>query len=645
MMNLRITTRTRPDAPEYQDIRRDVVRLSQRCLHGDGSPQHPFAVEMELYNPAPNPWSGVLHLEVTAETDQARFYLPAFLYGWNQGEKPLLPGAKWNPRVRPAPCDWPYSPFWMTKADRLSHPVALLWYPGRMLGISGPPWLMSGQTLRGFNGFSCTLGQTSAVGFTLGYEDAPYTYVDAQQIHPRSFHGLTLAPGEKLCFTLHLYDFPSPDPQGLLDVVENVYARWHQPPRKGAAPRACVQDLALAIHGDCWLEDAASYATMVAWQAGKAVALPHTSIAWTGGAEIATPMLMAATRLNHAAMRERALACLQRIVDESLNPASGLPYESWEQGRWSINGWWQPLLLHHGHSSYVVGQALYYLLKAYAWEKQHHQVTHGDWLRFVQQVCGAMASTRNAQGEYPYVWSAEDGHGLEYDSFAGCWCLTAQLLLMQVTGDLSPLEACKVSEAHYFDAYVRRMECYATPMDTFRAVDSEGILAYIRGVRLLHELTGEEMYLERLRVALGYEFTFKFCYNVPIQTPPLSRIGWSSCGGSVTSTANHHIHPMSSGIMDELAYYVAKTHDPYYRQRLQDVCAWNLQTYARYDGEYDFGKKGWMSERFCYSEGLLLERYPDGQPASTWFYFLPWGAANILEGMCGDCYHPAKGAQ
>jgi len=46
---------------------------------------------------------------------------------------------------------------------------------------------------------------------------------------------------------------------------------------------------------------------------------------------------------------------------------------------------------------------------------------------------------------------------------------------------------------------------------------------------------------------------------------------------------------------------------------------WGCQTYNYYDGEYDYGKKGWMSERYCYSQGLLTEKYEDGSPASTWF--------------------------
>ena len=40
-----------------------------------------------------------------------------------------------------------------------------------------------------------------------------------------------------------------------------------------------------------------------------------------------------------------------------------------------------------------------------------------------------------------------------------------------------------------------------------------------------------------------------------------------------------------------------------------------------------------MSERFCYGQGLLVERYPDGSPASTWFALMPWAACSVLEGL------------
>lgn len=287
-----------------------------------------------------------------------------------------------------------------------------------------------------------------------------------------------------------------------------------------------------------------------------------------------------------------------------------------------------------GHSGYLVGQTLYYILKAYRLEAARG-IDHPDWLAFVQGVVPRLAAARNGDGEYPFILSEQTGAGLEYDSLGSAWCLAAEAALMQLTGDTADLPAMERSEVRYYDAFIRRAECYGGPPDTSKAVDSEGVLAYIRVARLLHELTGKAVYLDHLRDALCYEYSFKFCYNVPVQVPPLSRLGWSSCGGSITSVANPHIHPMSCTVADEMFYYLRCRPDAYIESRLKDTVGWSLQTFNTFDREYDYGRAGWMSERFCHCEGLLVQTYPDGSLASTWFALMPWACGSVLEGVCG----------
>lgn len=88
---------------------------------------------------------------------------------------------------------------------------------------------------------------------------------------------------------------------------------------------------------------------------------------------------------------------------------------------------------------------------------------------------------------------------------------------------------------------------------------------------------------------------------------------------------------MSSTVIDEILYYVRKRKDTYIESRLMDTVGWSCQTYNTYDKEYDYGRKGWMSERFCHCEGLLVQEYPDGSVASTWFALMPWACGSILK--------------
>ena len=76
---------------------------------------------------------------------------------------------------------------------------------------------------------------------------------------------------------------------------------------------------------------------------------------------------------------------------------------------------------------------------------------------------------------------------------------------------------------------------------------------------------------------------------------------------------------MSCTVADEMFYYLRRRPDAYIESRLKDTVGWSLQTFNTFDREYDYGRAGWMSERFCHCEGLLVQTYPDGSLASTWF--------------------------
>ena len=91
-----------------------------------------------------------------------------------------------------------------------------------------------------------------------------------------------------------------------------------------------------------------------------------------------------------------------------------------------------------------------------------------------------------------------------------------------------------------------------------------------------------------------------------------------------------------------MLYAAELTGDPYIRSRLIDTVRWGLTAYLHHDGDYGWGKKGMVTERFCYTDSLLLERFPDGTPASTWFCAHPWAAGSILEGLTGAVFDAAR---
>ena len=650
-MELTITSRSREqENTDYLTLKEQGLSSSTEISSGNGSPKNPFRAKVCIHNENEATWSGVIHIELPFTKTNPRYFLPAFMYGRNRGECPQNVANEF-PRLRNV-INRPSSPSWMVRSDRLSHPVAMVYDTGKIYGLSASPYFIINNGIKQqwkpelegvfyqYGGYTCSLSK-GTIGYTLGYENSPWLFIKSHDVRDRaslSDNCFELQPGETVELTLDLYEFDAKSELDINAIIEEVYYRYHQSPRKASDIKTTVKDLAQAVYQDAWLPEDLSYSGQVfedknngGYRYNKII-----SISWTNGLAIATPMLMAALRLGNESMRQQALSCITNIIANCLNPSTGLPYEAYNDGKWSINGWWFDGMHTPGHSTYLIGQALFYILKAYDYEMRFKDCKHEDWMAFVKAILIKIEKTKNTDDEYPFILSEKTGAGIEYDSFSGTWCLAALAYYSYITGDRTHMDSLKKSERHYYETYINHMECYGGPLDTDKATDSEGILAYIKAIRFLHALTGEKDYLKHMKDAISYEFSFKFSYNSPIKLPPLSRIGWSSCGGSVTSIANPHIHPMSSNIVDELLYFVENSEDKYVKDRMMDTIGWGCQTYNRYDKEYDFGKKGWMSERFCHCEGLVSEKYTDGSLASTWFCLMPWASGSIIDGLAGD---------
>ena len=136
-----------------------------------------------------------------------------------------------------------------------------------------------------------------------------------------------------------------------------------------------------------------------------------------------------------------------------------------------------------------------------------------------------------------------------------------------------------------------------------------------------------------MKDSAGYEFLWRYGYKTYPEHTPLNQ-GWSACGGAVTSVSNPHIHPMGVIIDTDLRYLARVTGDGYYTSRAADSAAWMLQCLELYPAATGYGRYGILSERWCPSDGLDVERFSDGRPFSSWFSHNLWASACVLEAAC-----------
>lgn len=239
----------------------------------------------------------------------------------------------------------------MVRGDRLAAPVALVYDSGKVTGLSAAPywiikdgkkqiWENEPADFYQYAGYTCSLRSSQAdgtcsVGYTIGYENAPWLFIQSHQVKEREQMG------------------------------ENCF------------------------------------------------------------------LLEAGGRLGQEKMRQQALICIENILENCMNPFSKLPYDAVSDGKWSNHGWWFDGMHTPGHSAYLTGQAMYYLLKAYRFEKEKMGCEHEKWLAFVRPVLEKAEQEKNSEYEYPCIFSEKTGAGLGYDAFGGVWCLAAAALLLR----------------------------------------------------------------------------------------------------------------------------------------------------------------------------------------------------------------------
>jgi hypothetical protein len=548
------------------------------------------------------------------------------------------------------------SPY-LTKADPLT-----FWEPGNSRAQEGTQ--LFEKRFSSFNGFYCSVEKNAEVGFTVGYLNYPgiysspweYTRYDAGQ------QGcISIPAGATVQFEVRVFSFHSEHEDGLGRVIENVYDLYHEKPlaKNESGIRETVTDICDAISKDAYSPTNNSYSLITMKSIGRNKYEMKNSynpgdyefnyeglIGWTNGAVIAVPLLQASYRLSDDALHSQALKVIDEIVDKSLNPVTGIPYCTKINGKWTNEGWWTPWIqserVNPGHSSYIIGQSLFYILKAYELEKAHGQ-EHAAWLTFAGKIIDRVSKTQDKKGAFPRFWDEATGAGSGYEAFSGCWVSASLAYYIKLTGRKDLLPVVLKSETRYYND-VARMECSKTPLDVADAPDSEGILAYIRLTRILSELIEDKTrsgisYLDRMKTGIDYALSFTYGYNVPNLLPPLGQLNWSTSGGCVTSVCNAVIHCMTNTILDELHYYCERTGNEYYGKRLADIYGWGLQVFNRRDCQFSYGKKGWSSEYFCQAERYVLDvRFSDGTRSSLWFAYHPWATAAILEGVCGEMW-------
>lgn len=557
---------------------------------------------------------------------------------------------------------------WELKADRAAVPLAALAFEGGAVGISVPPYTDNADCAKLWqqappvferepeeryisrlndkkpsltplsyiaNGLFAEL--PGAVGVSLGYTNDPVTFTNKHMPNPPSANLAKAASAEGEIY------IKNGGKESIHEMVRAEYLKLcseHKRAEHSKTLSEAAAGLVNAFVNMNFDKKAGEYTNMKCHPELDTVLKPWREVTengWTGGAVLAYPLVL--SRFVPGAVCDETFSLARsgeemfdRIVN-SQNPISGLFGNVMKPmpGKNDLNsGKWGKT--ENEHCTYIFAEATYYILKTIIAFKNRNMDYPKKWLDACVTVLDTMIETQREDGAMGVIYRADKKGVSDWDGFAGCWFVPATACAYKLLGDERYISSARKA-LMYYHQFVKDLKCFGTPLDTKKAVDQEGNLAFIKGSRLMYEYTGEKEYLDCLIDGANYEYLWRYAFNSRPICEPLND-GWRSKGGSITSVSHPHIHPMGVIVDSDLRFLYKCTGDKYHLDRAEDSTAWIMQNLERYPQNQGYGIYGVLSERWCPSDGLTIDSYSCGKPASTWFSYNLWASACALEAIC-----------
>src|SRR5262245_23143240 len=526
------------------------------------------------------PFQTRLRLMLSLRDEQDLFHLiPGNIHGDNNaayvrpGEFPCLTRARSHERNCAA--------LWEFRADRASHPVSMLCCTKGAVGISIDPYSKCEGSDEGFIRNGVVAALPDMFGVSLGYGNDPLTFSEKTVFLPATAH---LSRGAEASGAI--YAFAGNGRLEAHRIIRALHEKLREVPTFRKSHRQALSALADAFINVNFSPQLQQYTnrhcdvpldtTLQPWRA-------IVEIGWTGGSMLAYPFALAERIFPELKFPKMPAQLFDEIVsgfndksglidDTCINRFTSNRPEGWNPS--TINGWWSGFLpqTRDNHCAYTNAHAAYYLLRV---------ADKKTWQATAFRVLNTAIALQRDDGAFGYIFSNKEKKVIDFDGFAGCWFAAAAALAWKITQDRKYLDSASRALEYYWPC-VRGLNCWGSPMDTFKSVDSEGNLAFIRAARHLHEFTGQDKYVQMLIDGANYEYLWRYGFRARPQCPPLKGSNWNSCGGTITSVSNPHIHPMGVVATSDLRYLARLTKDAYHERRAEDGLAWLMNTMELY---------------------------------------------------------------
>ena len=593
-----------------------------------------LSYKMDVQSPEPTRMGIFLSLPGTTSETPVYHVLPGLLFGDNNLKDVMDKNAFHHLTNEPLEGK-AFSPVWEFRADRCAMPLSAMCSEKAIIAISIDPYSETGSKEQGtiVNGVISMLADDTvpaSCGVTLGYGNRPYTYPYQTVFNPPEEE--TFLSGK---VSGRIYAEASGDRRMVHRFVREEYKHRRKLPEIKKNRNEALNACAAAMRDVHWSKKDKAFCNLYfdngATHARDARKRVLEEIGWCGGPSIALPAIQAGLYLNDKELLQHGLDTCN-IVPGLLNPRSGLLYDNGMTGKKDVNGWWSGRAGRDKHFAYTNGSCISDLMSSAKVLEDAGRDVPETWYEIATTVLDTIASLQLEDGNLGYAYSVKRPEIIDPHGAIGAWWIPGFALASKRLNKPHYMKVARRALAYYHQFYID-LDVNGASMDTGKSPNEESAHAFIRASRILHELTGDDYYLETLRDGIDLECLWRYGYATKPLVPPLSNSGWNSCGGSVTSVANPCIHPMGIRVSDDLRYYAEVTGDKYVYKRWEDGINWSVNSLELYPTYTGIGPFGITSERYCQSDGMLYPKTGGGELWSIWNASHCFGVAAMLEGF------------
>ncbi len=196
-------------------------------------------------------------------------------------------------------------------------------------------------------------------------------------------------------------------------------------------------------------------------------------------------------------------------------------------------------------STRMMGEMTYNFIRAFKIAKEED--SNPEWLEIGKKFCEFMVKNQPEDGNFGKWWS-QNGELKDPSGTNSAYVIWPLLELYREEGDERYLDSAEKCAEFLIDNFVEEDLYWGDALDS-DCIDKEGGHSILRSLLLLHDVTGDDYYLESAEKVGNYVLTWTYFYDVPFSEDlPLGERDFGTAGGTSVSAAHHHLDPYGAAI-------------------------------------------------------------------------------------------------